>query len=134
MLRWTEGRALIATGSPFFPVMWEGGTVQISQANNALVFPGVGLGALVSDARVITDGMFAVAAERLAELVDAEDLAAGALFPSMRELRTVTAEVAVAVARAAREEGIGRPLPEAELPAIVRGDMWDPVYEPLIRI
>jgi malic enzyme len=134
VLRWTEGRALIATGSPFFPVMWEGGTVQISQANNALVFPGVGLGALVSDARVITDGMFAVAAERLAELVDAEALAAGALFPSMRELRTVTAEVAVAVARAAREEGIGRPLPEAELPAIVRGDMWDPVYEPLIRI
>ena len=132
LLAWTEGRALVATGSPFAPVVHDGRTTVIGQGNNAFVFPGVGLGVLVSDADQVTDGMFAAAAAALAAEVSAEDLAAGSLFPPVRELRRVTARIAEAVVAEAREEGVGRPLADDAIPGRVQEATWDPAYVPLV--
>jgi malate dehydrogenase (oxaloacetate-decarboxylating) len=132
LLAWTEGRALIATGSPFEPVRHDGRTTIIGQGNNAFVFPGVGLGVLVSDANQVTDGMFAAAAAALADEVTADDLAAGSLFPPVRELRRVTARIAEAVVAAARDESMGRPFANDAIPGNVRQAMWNPAYVPLV--
>jgi malic enzyme len=131
LLAWTDGRALVATGSPFDPVPWEGRTITIGQGNNVFVFPGVGLGVLVSEAREVPDSLFAAAAERLAEEVGAEDLAAGSLFPPVREIRRVTARIAEAVARQARDCGVGRRLSDEEVTRAVAEAMWEPAYLPL---
>jgi malate dehydrogenase (oxaloacetate-decarboxylating) len=136
LLAWTDGRALVATGSPFPPVVSGGRAVRIGQANNAFIFPAVGLGALVAEAREITESMFAAAAARLAELVQSDDLAAGTLFPKIADLRAVTAAIAAAVVRAARAAGVGRSLDDDAIPEAVRAAMWEPVYpvlEPVTR-
>jgi len=128
VLAWTDGRALIATGSPFGAVEYRGRTVRVGQGNNVFVFPGVGLGALVSEAREITDSMFAAAAEALAAQVDEADLKQGALYPPIARLRAVAARVAEAVVREARDRGRGRPFTDVEIPAAVAAAMWQPVY------
>ena len=133
LMNWTEGRALVATGSPFPPATCNGRTIRIGQGNNAMVFPGVGLGLLVSEAREVTDSMFTVAAMKLAECVDQADLDAGALYPSVQKLRQISAAVAAAVVREVRVEGLGRAIPDDAIPAAVAGAMWTPeypVYEP----
>jgi malic enzyme len=134
LLRWTDGRALVATGSPFGPVEWNGRTVRVSQGNNVFVFPGVGLGVLVAEAREVTDAMFAAAAETLAAEVSAADLADGLVFPPMRELRRVTVRVAEAVVREARDRGLGRALTDAEIPGAVAAAMWEPDYPDLVPV
>ncbi|HUO07834.1 MAG TPA: NAD-dependent malic enzyme [Phycisphaerae bacterium] len=131
VIAWTGGRALVATGSPFAPVPWEGRSIRIGQANNVLIFPGVGLGALVSEASRVTDPMFRVAAETLAAQVSDDDLAGGALFPRLQELRRITHQVACAVVRQAREEGVGRPFEDSDIPIAVRAAMWTPDYPKL---
>jgi malic enzyme len=131
VLAWTDGRALVATGSPFPAVRRGDETVTIAQANNAFVFPGIGLGSLVSGAFEITDAMFMAAAERLARETSAEDLAAGALFPPVSALRRVTARVAEAVVRAARDSGVGRAIEDDEILAAVLVAMWTPRYPAL---
>jgi malic enzyme len=131
IVAWTEGRALIATGSPFDPVHWGGRDITIGQGNNAFVFPGVGLGVLVSEAREVTDAMFAAAARVLADEVDAESLASGSLFPRIRDIRRVTRRIAEAVVWEARDSGVGRQLADTDIPATVRAAMWDPEYLPM---
>ena len=131
LLAWSGGRALVATGSPFDPVEYAGRTIRIGQGNNVFIFPGVGLGALVSEASSVSEAMFRVAAETLARQVSDEDLAAGTLFPRLRDLRKITHEVACAVVRQARDEGVGRPLDDADIPAIVAAAMWLPNYQPM---
>jgi malate dehydrogenase (oxaloacetate-decarboxylating) len=128
LLAWTDGRALIATGSPFGPVEFRGRTVHVGQGNNVFVFPGVGLGVLVSEAREVTDPMFAAAAFALAGEVGAAGAGEGALYPAMGRLREVTVRVAEAVIREARDSDLGRPLTDAEIPAAVAAAMWEPVY------
>jgi malic enzyme len=91
LLNWTNGRALVATGSPFAPVTFGGRSIRIAQGNNVYVFPGVGLGALVAEARQINDAMFAAAGTALALSVLPEDLESGLLYPPLRQLRSVTA-------------------------------------------
>ena len=113
VIAWTEGRALVATGSPFDPVIWAGRSIAIGQANNAFVFPGIGLGAILSEAREVTDSMFTAAADRLAATLSESDLAAGMLFPRVRDLRRVTAAIAEAVIREARDCGVGKPVTDA---------------------
>jgi malic enzyme len=124
VLAWSEGRALVATGSPFPPVTFGGRTHRIGQANNAFVFPGVGLGALLAEAREITDPMFAAAAWALGAEIRDEDLAAGSLFPPVAELRRVTAGIARAVAHQAHQDGVGRAVAEGA----VAEAMWFPDY------
>jgi malate dehydrogenase (oxaloacetate-decarboxylating) len=125
---WSEGRALVATGSPFEPVAFDGRVYEIGQSNNAFIFPGIGLGALVAEAREVSDGMCRAAAECLAGLISDADLAAGRLYPPIRELRGVARRIAAAVVRAAREEGLGRPLPDTAIPAAVAAACWEPRY------
>jgi malic enzyme len=128
IIAWTQGNALVATGSPFDPVPWSGRSIRIGQANNVLIFPGVGLGALVAEASRVSDAMFGVAAETLASQVTDEELSAGALFPRLRELRHITHAVACAVVKQAREEGVGRPISDEEISEAVRKHMWTPEY------
>jgi malic enzyme len=128
VLAWTDGRALVATGSPFPPVTLAGRTHRIGQGNNAFVFPGVGLGALVAGAREVTDGMFTAAARRLAQEIRDEDLQAGSLYPPVADLRRVTTGIAQAVALQAGRDGVGRAIPEAALGAAVGDAMWFPAY------
>jgi malic enzyme len=128
VLAWTEGRALVATGSPFDPVLVGGREVEIAQGNNVYVFPGVGLGAMVSSATEVTAGMFRAAARQLAAEVSDADLAGGRLFPPVRELRRVAASVARAVAREAAASGAGRPLSDDAVAAGVAAAMWEPGY------
>jgi len=126
---WCDGRAVIATGSPFAPVTVHGKTTTVSQANNAYIFPGLGLGVLVSQAREVTDGLFTVAAKTLAEQVVQADLDQGALLPPVRELRRLSAVIAVAVAREARRAGLARAsVTDEALPAAVDAAMWTPAY------
>jgi malate dehydrogenase (oxaloacetate-decarboxylating) len=130
LLRWTDGRALIATGSPFAPVTDAGRTTRIGQGNNAFVFPGVGLGSLVAEASEVTDALFAAAAGCLAAAVSDNDLAAGSLFPGVADLRTVTRQVAESVVRTARDAGVGRGIDDADIPGAVAAAMWLPRYLP----
>ena len=116
---------------PVRPVSWRGSTVRAGQGNNVFIFPGVGLGAVVAEAREVTSGMFAAAAECLAAQVSDEDLAAGSLFPPIAGLRRVTARIAEAVVREAREQGLGRPLADAEIAPAVAAAMWEPGYPAL---
>ena len=126
VLAWTGGRALVATGSPFPPVTVEGVTYHIAQANNALVFPGLGLGVTVSRATRISDGMIAAAADAVAQMSDATRPGAP-LLPPMNDLRVVSAAVAIAVARAAEAEGLAR-VPLTEPVQQVYEAMWLPEY------
>lgn len=129
ILEWTRGRALVATGSPFPPVVRGEGTHVIGQANNAFVFPGIGLGAIVAEAREVTDEMFLVAAEALAATVTEDRLEVGALYPSQSELRRVSREVAIAVARCARDCGVGRYFrDDEEIAQAVDAMTWTPAY------
>jgi malate dehydrogenase (oxaloacetate-decarboxylating) len=128
LLAWTGGRALIATGSPFGPVTYQGVTYRIGQANNALIFPGLGLGALLSRARRITDHMITVAARAVAELTDTATPGAP-LLPPIDDLRATSARVALAVAQAAADDGVaGQPGVTADG---VDAAMWKPQYAPV---
>lgn len=130
VLEWTDGRALVATGSPFAPVTRGDRTFRIGQGNNAFIFPGVGLGALLSRTPEVTEEMFAAAAHALAHCVTDEDIAAGSLFPRGRELRHVAASVAKAVVRCAREQKLGRVIPDDEIDRTVDSAIWNPRYVP----
>jgi malic enzyme len=125
VIAWTEGRALVATGSPFAPVTFAGRTHVPGQANNVFIFPGVGLGAILAGAREVTDEMFLTAATTLAEMVPPERLAAGALYPSVSALRPVSRAIAARILAAARP---GTTL-DAAL-AEVDASTWVPEYVP----
>jgi len=128
VLAWTAGRALVATGSPFAQVESDGHPRVIGQANNVFVFPGVGLGAIVARARELTDRMFLVAAEELAHGVSADRLERGAIYPPLHDLRSISRDIAVAVAREARDQGVGRIAADDEIEAEVDDAIWAPTY------
>jgi len=130
----TQGRALVATGSPFDPVEYGGSLVPISQCNNVYIFPGVGLGAIVAESTEVTDSMFAAAANALAAEVSEDQLASGVLYPPLRDLRSVTRAIAKAVVIAAREGGVGRPLADNEIDDELDREIWDLEYPTLIPI
>jgi malic enzyme len=129
VLTWSEGRALVATGSPFPPVRWRGEDRLIGQANNVFVFPGVGLGAIVGKARRITDSMMLAAARVLAASVSDERLALGALYPSPTELRAVSRAIAVQVVLQAHREGVAGEDVDSLVEAAVDRAMWFPAYD-----
>ncbi|MFC4586995.1 NAD-dependent malic enzyme [Sphaerisporangium corydalis] len=129
LIRWTGGRALVATGIPVGPVTYHGVTYAIAQANNALLYPGLGLGVIVSRARRVSDGMLQAAAEAVGGMVDVTAPGAS-LLPQVDDLREVSATVAVAVARKAAEEGLARA--EVGDPVErVQETMWRPDYRPV---
>jgi malic enzyme len=132
LLAWTDGRAIIATGSPFAPVDHEGIRHEIGQANNVYVFPGIGLGAIVSGARSVSDGMILAAARTLAAAVTDDRLETGALYPPIAALRDVSRAVAISVAREAVTSGIAPAAPHA-LEADIDTAMWWPQYVPYLH-
>lgn len=133
ILAWSDGRALIATGSPFAPVSWEGRERPIGQANNVFIFPGMGLGSVVAEVRAVTEPMFLVAAKALASQVSDERLAAGALYPPVESLAAISRAVALAVASEAVSSGVAGVGADIDLVALVDEAMWHPAYVPYIR-
>ncbi len=129
IMRWTEGRALIGTGSPFPPVERNGKRIPIDQCNNSYIFPGVGLGVLAVQAGRVTDSMFMAAARALAELSPARHDPEARLLPPLTEIRKVSIAVAMAVAKQACQEGLSEQ-PEAIIGARIGGLVWEPVYLP----
>ena len=128
LIEWTEGRALVATGSPFEPVTYNGVTYVIGQSNNALIFPGLGLGTIVVRASVMTDGMFAAAAEAVASMVDTSQPGAP-ILPEVEELRNISELVAIEVAKVAVAEGVAREnLSDNDIKIAVKEAMWKPEY------
>ncbi len=128
--RATDGRGLLATGSPFPPLDWKGRTLRTSQGNNLYIFPGVGLGALVARAPRVTDRMFLAAARAVSGMVTPAEEEQGLLLPDMESIREVSARVATAVAIEARDAGLGRLLPDGDLEALVRKAQWEPRFTP----
>jgi malate dehydrogenase (oxaloacetate-decarboxylating)(NADP+) len=125
----TLGQAVFASGSPFDPVDFGGRTYVPGQANNAYIFPGVGLGVIASEARRVTDEMFFAAAKALAAEVTRADLDLGRIYPPLTRIRDVSARIAVAVAEVAYERDLARAPRPADLLAYVRSHMYEPVYE-----
>ncbi len=131
ILEWTGGKAIVASGSPFAPVEYEGRTIHIGQGNNVYIFPGVGLGAVISGAKKVTNEMFAVAAETLASMVSQEDLDRGAVYPGLTKLRAISREIAIAVGMEAIEEGDAPTRSREELAKAIDDAMWYPRYAKL---
>lgn len=128
VLSWTQGKALIATGSPFEPVEIDGRRIRIGQGNNVFIFPALGLAAILGHVRVISDDMITVTAQALADTVTAEELSAGMLYPDVERLRDVTTRVATRALQAARDEGITRAELPDDLAEFVAAQMWLPDY------
>jgi malate dehydrogenase (oxaloacetate-decarboxylating)(NADP+) len=126
--RWTDGRALFACGSPFDPVTINGRTFVPRQGNNSYIFPGIGLGAIASGTRRITDEVFMAAAYKLAHLVSESDLEQGSLYPALSRTREVSAHIATAVAEAAHTRKLTEQRRPADLFADVESQMYEPSY------
>ena len=127
-ITWTEGRAIVATGSPFAPVEYEGVVHRIGQANNVFIFPGMGLGVVTVKAREVTDRMFLAAAYALADQVSDDLFARGQIFPDISDVRAVSRKVAIAVAEEAIAEGVADPIDQLE--QVIDAEMWVPEYLP----
>ena len=134
LVAWTDGRALIGSGSPFFPVDWKGKTYRITQTNNSYIFPGMGLGILASGARRVTDGMFMVAATTLAGLASVGPDGEPRLLPPIADLRKVSVTMAKAVARQAQADGVAPASPPEELDACIEAYVWEPHYRPYVKV
>ena len=132
LLRWTDGRALIATGSPYAPVTYAGVTRRIAQCNNVYVFPAVGLGVLSVASRRVTDGMMLAAARALGARSPARKDPMAPLLPALDELLGLTPDIALAVAREAQDSGVAATSPEDAVRAAIAARFWVPVYRPLL--
>jgi malate dehydrogenase (oxaloacetate-decarboxylating) len=134
LLHWSDGRAIVGTGSPFAPVEVNGKLIPIAQTNNSYIFPGLALGILVSRARRVTDAMIMAAAKALAQLSPAREDKNGRLLPPIAESRTVGMVVAEAVGRQAIADGVAAIADEAALAEQLRAYVWEPVYVPYERL
>jgi malate dehydrogenase (oxaloacetate-decarboxylating) len=128
LIRWTDGRALVATGSPFAPVSYGGRVMPIAQCNNVYIFPAMGLGVVASGARRVTDAMMLAAARALAANSPALKDSSASLLPPLTDIRRVAAEIALAVGIQAQRDGVAPELSEDELRQRVRATQWTPAY------
>jgi malate dehydrogenase (oxaloacetate-decarboxylating) len=128
LIYWTDGRALVATGSPFAPVDYGGRTIPIAQCNNVYIFPAMGLGVVASRARRVTDAMMLAAARTLAGNSPALKDASASLLPPLTDLRRVAAEIAVAVGIAAQKDGVAAQVTDDGLRERVMATQWTPAY------
>jgi malate dehydrogenase (oxaloacetate-decarboxylating) len=128
LIRWSDGHALVATGSPFAPVSYNGREIPIAQCNNVYIFPAVGLGVIASSARRITDSMMLAAARTLWKNSPALKDPFASLLPPLTDLRRVAADIALAVGIAAQKDGVAAHVTEDELRARVMATQWMPVY------
>lgn len=133
VLAWTQGTAVVATGSPFADVVRNGKRHIIGQGNNAFIFPGLGLGALVAGAKTITDDMLTAAAEALSEYTDPGRLLEGAVYPRVDAMRRASKHVAVAVVTQAVSDGVATNRLAGDVTEAVAAAMWEPRYLPIRR-
>ena len=131
---WTEGRAVIGTGSPFPPLKRNGKVFRADQTNNAYVYPGIGLGAIATGSRRISDGMFLAAAHAVAAKSPAIDDPGANLLPPLRQIRELTFHVAVAAGKQAQTEGLVRPMSDETIATAVHARMWEPRYPSYKRL
>jgi len=131
LIRWTDGRALVATGSPCAPVSYGGRTIPIAQCNNVFIFPAMGLGVVASGASRVTDAMMLAAARALAGNSPALKDSSASLLPPLAHIRRVAAEIAIAVGLEAQKEGFAPKMAEDELRKRVTAAQWTPVYPAL---
>jgi len=131
-ITWTDGRAIVATGSPFDDVVHKGVRHVIGQSNNVFIFPGVGLGVILSEMREVSNEVFFIAAKTLAEQVSEERLALNAVYPTQADLRKCSAAIAGAVVHWACDKRLGRNIPEELIEELVRKSMWYPDYIPVV--
>jgi malate dehydrogenase (oxaloacetate-decarboxylating) len=129
LARWTDGRVLVATGSPYSPLHVDGKQVPVAQCNNVFIFPAVGLGVVAAGARRVTDGMLHAAASALGELSPARTGRHASLLPPVDRLRETAATIATAVAIAAVNDGVAAPAGDDELRARVAASQWSPAYD-----
>jgi len=134
LIEWTEGRAVIGTGSPFPPIQRNGRDFRVDQTNNAYVYPGIGLGAIAAKAHRISDGMFLAAARTIAEMSPAKHDPQANLLPPLVRSRELSFRVAMAVAKAAQADGLAAVVSDEALTAAVRAKMWEPVYADYVRL
>jgi malate dehydrogenase (oxaloacetate-decarboxylating) len=132
LIQWSDGRALVATGSPFPPVRYDGRTIPIAQCNNVFIFPAVGLGVVASGASRVTDAMMLAAARALAGNSPALKDSSAPLLPPLTDLRRVAAEIAIAVGLEAQKGGLAPKLAEGELRERVMATQWTPAYPPFV--
>jgi malate dehydrogenase (oxaloacetate-decarboxylating) len=132
--RWTNGKAIVATGSPFDPVLMGGVTHPIGQGNNAFIFPGLGFGAILSDAKTITDGMVLEASQALADYTIEKYVEGGLIYPPVKDLQETSVRVATRVVKRAIEDGVARRanIPD-DIESFIRDRFWHPVYLPFLR-
>jgi malate dehydrogenase (oxaloacetate-decarboxylating) len=133
LMEWSQGRALIGTGSPFGPVVYAGKVVPIDQTNNSYIFPGLALGIIAAKARRVTDAMIMAAAKELANLVPTQTDKLGSLLPSLSDSRRISRSIAQAVGRQALEDGEAQISDEAGLEQEIEANIWEPVYVPYER-
>jgi len=135
---WSKGKALIATGSPFPPVTYNGTTYEVAECNNSTCFPGIGLGCVLSRTRLLTDAMLVAAVKALAAQSPALKDPDKGLLPDVTDVREISVHIAKAVIRQAVEEGLAQekdiPTEDADLDEWVREQMWDPMYRPLRKV
>ena len=135
---WTKGKALIATGSPFPPVTYDGKEYDIAECNNSTCFPGIGLGCVLSRSKLLSDKMLVAAVKALAAQSPALKDPDKGLLPDVTEVREISVHIARAVIKQAVEEGLateeGIPSDDAELEEWIRDQMWDAVYRPLKKV
>lgn len=141
LLKWTDGRALVATGSPFDPVTGPWGengqdiTIEVAECNNSVVFPGIGLGCVLSRAKLLTDRMLVAAVEAVSSLSPVLNDSNAPLLPDVEQVKDVSVRVARNVIQAAVKEGVetekGIPTEEVDLEAWIKEQMWEPQYRPL---
>lgn len=133
LLEWTEGRAVIATGSPFEDLDYDGRKIRISQCNNSYIFPAVGLGVLAAGARYVTDEMFMAASEALSQCCDPQPDSGSGLLPPLEQIQSLSREIAHQVALQAQRDGVAEPMPEPQLRATIDKIFWQPGYQPLYK-
>ena len=133
LVQWTEGRAIVGTGSPFAPYAYQGKTHCFAQTNNSYIFPGVGLATLAVQSRRVSDGMFLAAAKALAELSPAKTDKAAPLLPPLNDMLQVSRHIALAVATQARAEGLTDNLSDEAIAAAIEAKIWTPEYRNYVR-
>ncbi|MNK15789.1 NAD-dependent malic enzyme [compost metagenome] len=128
IIRWTEGAALVATGSPFSPVQYENKTFPIAQCNNSYIFPGVGLGVIATGARRVTESMFMAASRALADCSPLATDGEGALLPAIDDIQKVSRFIAFHVGKAAQQDGVATRTSDEDLTQAIEANFWNPQY------
>ena len=134
ILNWTNGTALVATGSAYDDVTINGKTISVAQCNNAFIFPGLGLGIICAQAERVTPGMMDVSIDELSRSVKIQDDPTERLLPQVSQMQDVSKNIAVAVAKKAVNEGIAKIGPEEDIEKLVSSNIWKPVYMPYKRV